>query len=313
MFASEKKLAYVAWVAICLIWGTTYLAIKICLETIPPALMGGIRFVLAAALLGGGLIAMRTRFPERRTWPAMAMIGVLLLGIGNGGVIVAEQWVPSGIAAVLIGTLPFWMVGIEALWFKGEPLTWRHVAGLLVGFLGIVLLVWPDIRLSDSGGRQFLIGVGALQAACCGWAFGSVYSKRHASDGDPLGASALQMFFGGAFMLLVGTIHGEWIHLQFSVRTLAAFGYLVLAGSVVAFAAYNYALKHLPVSFVSLYAYINPVVAIALGTVLLGEPFTIRTVLAIAVILGGVALVKTSRQTMGVSRQEFGPERRVRL
>jgi drug/metabolite transporter (DMT)-like permease len=309
MFTSEKRLAYFAWVAICLIWGTTYLAIKICLETIPPALMGGIRFVLAAALLGAGLMARPTRFPERRTWPSMALIGVLLLGIGNGGVIVAEQWVPSGIAAVLIGTLPFWMVGIEVLSFKGEPLTWRHVAGLVVGFLGILLLVWPDIRLSDSGGRQFLIGVGALQAACCGWAFGSVYSKRHASDGDPLGAAALQMFFGGSFMLLVGTIHGEWSDLQFSARSLAAFGYLVLAGSVVAFAAYTYALKHLPVSFVSLYAYVNPVVAVALGTVLLGEPFTLRTALAVAVILGGVTLVKSSRQTADRTWQE----RSVRL
>lgn len=293
MTTSEKKLAYIAWVAICLIWGTTYLAIKICLETIPPALMGGIRFVCAAALLGGGLVAMGTRLPERRTWPAMALIGVLLLGVGNGGVIVAEQWVPSGIAAVLIGTLPFWMVGIQALWFKGEPLTWRHVAGLLVGFAGIVLLVWSNIRVSDSSGRQFLVGVGALQAACCGWAFGSVYSKRNASEGDPLGAAALQMFFGGAFMLVVGTIHGEWAELRFSTRTLAAFGYLVLAGSVVAFAAYNYALKHLPVSFVSLYAYVNPVVAVALGTVLLAEPFTLRTAIAVVVILAGVALVKT--------------------
>ncbi|RPH64218.1 MAG: multidrug DMT transporter permease [Acidobacteria bacterium] len=297
MTTSEKKLAYIAWVAICLIWGTTYLAIKICLETIPPALMGGIRFVCAAALLGGGLVAMGKRLPERRTWPAMALIGVLLLGFGNGGVIVAEQWVPSGIAAVLIGTLPFWMVGIQALWFKGEPLTWRHVAGLLVGFAGIVLLVWSDIRVSDSSGRQFLLGVGALQAACCGWAFGSVYSKRNASEGDPLGAAALQMFFGGAFMLVVGTIHGEWAELRFSTRTLAAFGYLVLAGSVVAFAAYNYALKHLPVSFVSLYAYVNPVVAVALGTVLLAEPFTLRTAIAVVVILAGVALVKTGGHT----------------
>lgn len=293
MPTSDKKLAYMAWVAICVIWGTTYLAIKICLETIPPALMGGIRFVIAAGLLSTGLVAMRARLPERRTWPAMALIGVLLLGVGNGGVIVAEQWVPSGIAAVLIGTLPFWMVGIQALWFRSERLGWRHVAGLVLGFAGIVLLVWSDIRLSDASGRRFLVGVGALQAACFGWAVGSVYSKRYASDGDPLGASALQMFFGGAFMLLVGTIHGEWAALHFSGRTVAALGYLVLAGSIVAFVAYNYALKHLPVSFVALYAYVNPVVAVTLGTALLGEPFTLRTAIAIVLILGGVTLVKT--------------------
>jgi drug/metabolite transporter (DMT)-like permease len=255
--------------------------------------MGGIRFVVAACLLGVGLVAMGIRLPQRRTWPALALIGVLLLGIGNGGVIVAEQWVPSGIAAVVIGTLPFWMVGIQALWFRNEPLGWRHLAGLMLGFVGIVLLVWSDINMSDASGRRFLVGVGALQAACCGWAVGSVYSKGYASDGDPLGASALQMLFGGTFMLLVGTIHGEWEALDFSRRTLAALGYLVLAGSIVAFVAYNYALKHLPVSFVSLYAYVNPIVAVALGTALLGEPFTLRTAIAIAVILGGVALVKT--------------------
>ena len=292
MATSDKKLAYFAWIAICVIWGTTYLAIKICLETIPPALMGGIRFVTAAGLLGAALMALRARLPERRTWPAMAVIGILLLGIGNGGVIIAEQWVPSGIAAVLIGTLPFWMVGVQALWFRNEQLGWRHAAGLLLGFAGIILLVWSDIRLSDATGRRFLLGVGALQAACCGWAVGSVYSKGYASGGDPLGASALQMFFGGAFMLAVGTIDGEWADLHFSTRTLAALGYLVLAGSIVAFVAYNYALKHLPVSFVSLYAYVNPVVAVALGTALLGEPFTLRTAMAIVVILGGVALVK---------------------
>jgi drug/metabolite transporter (DMT)-like permease len=293
MTTSERKLAFTAWMAICLIWGTTYLAIKICLETIPPALMGGIRFVCAAALLAVGLLAMRARLPERRTWPAMALIGVLLLGIGNGGVIVAEQWVPSGIAAVLIATLPFWMVGIQAIWYRGERLTRRQVMGLLVGFAGIVLLVWSDIQVSDADGREFLLGVGALQLACCGWAVGSVYSKRHASGGDPLGAAALQMLFGGAFMLVVGTMHGEWTALRFTTRTLAALGYLVLAGSVVAFAAYNYALKHLPVSFVSLYAYINPVVAVTLGTLLLAEPFTPRTGAAMAVIIAGVALVRT--------------------
>src|SRR5574341_224701 len=181
MPTSEKKLAYVAWVAISVIWGTTYLVIKICLETIPPALMGGIRFVFAACLLGAGLGIMRIRLPERRTWPAMAIIGVLLLGIGNGGVIVAEQWVPSGIAAVLIGTLPFWMVGFQALWLKTEHLGRRHLVGLVLGFGGIVLLVWPDIRFSDATGRWFLVGVAALQTACCGWALGSVYSKGYAS------------------------------------------------------------------------------------------------------------------------------------
>jgi len=292
MTTSERQLAYGAWAALCVIWGTTYLAIKICLETIPPALMGGIRFVCASGILGAGLVATRARLPAQRLWPAMALVGVLLIAVGNGGVIVAEQWVPSGVTAVLIGTMPFWMVGLEALVARRERLTIRHVAGLVLGFAGIVLLVWTDIHPTAATGYRFLGGVAVLQIACFGWALGSVYSKQLAMAGDPLPASAMQMFFGGLFMLIVGTIRGEWTTLDFSGRTVAALAYLMVIGSVVAFAAYNYALKHLPMSFVSLYAYINPLVAVALGTVWLDEPLTLRMIAAMVVILSAVGLVK---------------------
>jgi len=292
MTTSDRRLAYAAWGAICVIWGTTYLAIRICLETIPPALVGGLRFVTAAAVLTAALPVAGARLPPRTLWPELAVLGVLLLGVGNGSVIVAEQWVPSGITAVIAGTMPFWMVGVESLLPGSERLGRRHFAGLALGFAGILLLVWPDIRSPDMTGHRFLLGVAALQLGCIGWVLGSIYSKRRGITGDPLSAAAMEMFFGGIFMLIVGTLRGEWLALHFTGRTLGALAYLVAIGAVIGFAAYTYALNHLPVSFVSLYAYINPIIAVLLGTLVLSEPLTIRIVAGAAVIIAGVALVK---------------------
>ena len=292
MPTSSRKLAYGAWAAICVIWGTTYLAIKICLETIPPALMGGLRFMTAAGILIAALLSMGARLPDRKQWPALAVVGILLLGVGNGAVILAEQWVPSGITAVVAATMPFWAVMIESLIPGSERLRPRHAAGLALGFAGILLLAWPEVRPSRMADSRFLLGVGALQLGCIGWVLGSIYAKRQGITADPLAAAAMQMLFAGAFMLMVGTVGGEWSSLRFSARTLGALAYLVAAGSLIGFVAYIYALHHLPVSFVSLYAYINPIVAVALGTLLLSEPLTVRIVAAIGVIITGVSLVR---------------------
>jgi len=292
MPTSSRKLAYGAWAAICVIWGTTYLAIKICLETIPPALMGGLRFMTAAGILIAALLSMGARLPDRKQWPALAVVGILLLGVGNGAVILAEQWVPSGITAVVAATMPFWAVLIESLIPGSERLRPRHAAGLALGFAGILLLAWPEVRPSRMADSRFLLGVGALQLGCIGWVLGSIYAKRQGITADPLAAAAMQMLFAGAFMLIVGTVGGEWSSLRFSARTLGALAYLVAAGSLIGFVAYIYALHHLPVSFVSLYAYINPIVAVALGTLLLSEPLTVRIVAAIGVIITGVSLVR---------------------
>jgi drug/metabolite transporter (DMT)-like permease len=292
MPTSSRKLAYGAWAAICVIWGTTYLAIKICLETIPPALMGGLRFMTAAGILIAALLSVGARLPDRKQWPALAVVGILLLGVGNGAVILAEQWVPSGITAVVAATMPFWAVLIESLIPGSERLRPRHAAGLALGFAGILLLAWPEVRPSSLTGGRFLLGVGALQLGCIGWVLGSIYAKRQGITADPLAAAAMQMLFAGAFMLMVGTVGGEWSSLWFSARTLGALAYLVAAGSLIGFVAYIYALHHLPVSFVSLYAYINPIVAVALGTLVLSEPLTVRIVAAIAVIITGVSLVR---------------------
>lgn len=286
------RLAYLAWLAVCLIWGTTYLAIRVALETIPPASVGAIRFVIAGAILAALLALRGVRLPGMAHWPGLALVGVLLLGVGNGMVVVAEQWVPSGIAAVVIATTPFWMAGLEAVIPGGERFTSRTLTGMLIGFSGILLLLWPDLTAGGALGRQFLLGLIALQLAELGWASGTACSKRQAREENALAAAALQMIFGGAAMLLIALVTGELARLEFSTRSLTAELYLIVLGSLVAFPAYIYALKHLPVSTVSLYAYINPVIAVILGALLLGEPFGVRIAIASALVLLGVAIVR---------------------
>lgn len=215
-----------------------------------------------------------------------------MICLGNGGVIWAEQWVPSGVAAVVVASSPFWMTGIEALMPGGDRLPVRVLCGLIIGFAGILLLVWPDLTAGGELGRQFGFGVVALQIACAGWALGSVYGRRHAREENALASAALQMVFGGAMMLALATLRGEWSHLSFSPRTIAAETYLTLIGAVAAYSAYVYALKHLPVSTVSLYADVNPVIAVVLGSLVLGEPLGIRVIGASALVLCGIAVVR---------------------
>ncbi|HYN10785.1 MAG TPA: EamA family transporter [Vicinamibacterales bacterium] len=287
----RRTSAYLAWVAVCLIWGTTYLGIKIALETIPPFLMGGIRYTTSGLVLAAWLLARGRRLPATRDWGRLAVLGFFMLMLGNGGVVWGEQFLPSGLTAVLIGTSPFWMVSVDAMLTGGRQLHGREWAGLFIGFAGIVILVWPDITAGGMVGRNFGMGVVAIQVACAGWAVGSAYTRRHVMPEDVLGSAALQMFFGGMFLLAAGTLSGEWPDLAFNPRTTAALGYLTLVGAVIAFAAYSYALKHLDMAIVSLYSYVNPIIAVALGSLILGEPFNVRMAVAIAIIAVGVMVV----------------------
>lgn len=288
----SQRSAYLAWIAVCLIWGTTYLAIRVALETIPPATVGAVRYLVAGGVLAVALRARGERLPGPSHWKGLALLGFLMIAVGNGGVIWAEQWVPSGIAAVVVAASPFWMTGLEAALPGGERLTLRGVLGLVVGFLGILMLVWPELAAGGDLGRQFALGVVALQVACLGWALGSSYSRRHAREENAFGAAALQMILGGLFMALIGAMRGEWAQVTLTWRTFGAELYLIVFGSLVGYSAYVYALKHLPVSTVSLYAYINPVIAVVLGTLLLGEPFGWRVAAAAAVVFAGVAIVR---------------------
>ncbi|MGC4082453.1 MAG: EamA family transporter [Vicinamibacterales bacterium] len=284
------RLAYVAWVAVCLLWGTTYLAIRIGLETVPPMLLGGIRWTIAGGLILAVLLLRRDRIPGPADWPVLAVLGVLLIGFGNGGVVWAEQTLPSGLTAVLVAVIPFWMIGVERAAGSTERLDARRMAGLVLGFGGIVLLVWPELELGD--GPSFLVGVLATQLACLGWAIGSTFSRRRRPSENVLAVAAYQMLFGGLVMFVVGTLAGEWSSLAFNGRTTAAVVYLVVFGSLGGFTAYAYALKHLPLATVSLYAYVNPVIAMVLGTLILAEPMSLRVAVAGAVVLVGMAMVR---------------------
>jgi len=280
---------------VCLVWGTTYLAIRISLETIPPFLMAAIRWLIAGAILLLALKLRGVRLPRPPSWPSLAILGTLLLGFGNGGVVWAEQTVPSGLAAVLVAMCPFWMVGIDVLMPGGEKLTLRRVFGLSIGFGGIVLLVWPDIHVGPSG-RAFLNGVIATQIACAGWAAGSAYARKRghgeAKDENVLATAACEMVFGGVALLVVGLFRYEITRLVFTPRTGGALLYLILVGAIGGFTAYAYALKHLPIATVSLYAYVNPIIAVILGTLILKEPFSARMALSAAIVLAGMALVR---------------------
>jgi drug/metabolite transporter (DMT)-like permease len=306
---STSRRAYFAWVVVCLIWGTTYLAIRIALETMPPLLMAGIRWVTAGVVLIVILKAQGARFPGPPAWSGLAIVGILLLGLGNGGVVWAEQTVPSGLTAVLVAMVPAWTVGIDALWLGGEALDRRKILGLSIGFAGIVLLVWPELRSMSAlsrgpgagdpaGGRglDFFSGVLATQVACLGWSLGSVQGRRrglgHARDESVLAGAALQMLFGGLFLLFVGLAMNEAPRFDLNLRTGSALAYLVFVGSIGGFTAYAYALKYLPLAVVSLYAYANPVIAVVLGTLVLNESLGSRIGIAAAVVLGGMALVR---------------------
>jgi drug/metabolite transporter (DMT)-like permease len=291
---SEKGRAYLAWAAVCVIWGTTYAAIRICLETIPPFLMSGFRWTVAGGLIMVALRIRGHRPPSPASWKQLAVLGFLMVGLGNGGVVWAEQTLPSGLTAVIVATAPFWMVGVEALAPGGEALTTGRVIGLIIGFVGIVFLVGPDIRFSGDTG--FLSGVIAAQVACAGWAIGSAYIRRRPKDEHVMSTGALQMLFGGLFMFAAGTAENEWQRLAFSSRTAQAWLYLVLVGSIGGFSSYLYALRYLPVSTVSLYTYVNPVLAVLLGTWLFEEPLTWRLGLAGAVVLVGMTIVQRRKR-----------------
>jgi drug/metabolite transporter (DMT)-like permease len=290
----QKQLAYVAWIVVCVLWGTTYLGIHVALETIPVALLAGLRWAVAGLLLAAVLPLTGQQLPPIRKWPPIALIGFLMAVVGNGGVVWAQQYVASGLAAVVVAMVPFWSVIVEAFLPGGERVTRRMIGGLVLGFLGIIVLLWPELMRGGPNGWMFVSGVIALQVACAGWALGTSYLKRNPTNGSPMGSLAVQMILSGAMLLVIATATGEWASLHFTPRTVGAMIYLVVFGSLVGYTAYLFALKNLSVSTVSLYAYVNPVIAVFLGTLVLDEPFTVRIAFASLLVFLGIAVVKLS-------------------
>ncbi|MDP9122206.1 MAG: EamA family transporter [Acidobacteriota bacterium] len=278
-----------------LVWGSTYLAIRIAIETLPPIGMAGVRYVAAGAILY--ICARLAGAPRPRLvhWRSAVMIGGLLLLLGNGGVVWAEQRVPSGLTALLISTEPLWIVILVWVRPGGSRPGLRVLAGMVLGFLGLILLMRPS-----AGPGIDALGAAAVMVASLSWAAGSLYSQRATLPASPLASTALQMLAGGGLLLLASAALGEPAHFalaQVSTRSLLALGYLIVFGALIAFTAYVWLLRTTSPVLVATYAYVNPVVAVLLGWALAGEPLTAGTLAAAAVILAGVALITSSPVT----------------
>ena len=292
---NARVLALVSLAAICVIWGTTYLAIKVALESIPPLLLGGTRYLLAGVVLLGALTPARgVGVTLMRGWRSAVPSAFLLLVLGNGGVIVAEQWVSSGLAALMVATTPFWLIAVERMSRPGVELSKSTMFGLMTAFCGVSVLAWPSLESSSVGHVKSILGIVCLQVACAGWALGSRLAVRSSSSGDDLAQTGRVMMAAGAMMTAGGTCLGEWQNLRPTLAGSAALLYLALVGGLVALAAYFHALRHLPVTLVSVHAYINPIVALVLGTIFLSEPLAYSTLAAAALILCGSAIVATA-------------------
>jgi drug/metabolite transporter (DMT)-like permease len=292
---SDRGLALAAFAIVCIVWGTTYLAIRIAVETIPPMLLTAVRFTIAGIVILAIARWRGERIPlDRRTLINLAVIGFLMVAVGNLAVVWAEQWVPSGMAALLVATAPFWMAILEAFRRGGERLDLRGALGMLLGFIGVAMLVTPK-GAGTKVDVHFILGAIAIQIGSFGWQLGSIRGKYAIKHVPLLTSAALQMLFGGFATGTIGLAIGEASRFAVTPRTFAALAYLTIFGSILAYSAYVYALAHMPTTKMSLYAYINPLVAVILGWAILGERLTIVTIVAMCVILGGVAMVQTSR------------------
>lgn len=287
------------------LWGSTYLAMAMAIETIPPFLMAGVRYLVAGGLLYGWSRWRGAARPARIHWRSAVVIGGLLLLGGNGGVVWAEQKVPSGIAALLVSMVPLWMVLLEWLRPGGGRPGWKVLTGVGLGFAGLILLVRPSAGLSIDKA-----GVAVLLVATLSWAWGSLHSRRVPLPESPLLATAMEMLGGGALLLLAGFATGEAGRLHFAevtLRSSLALVYLITFGALVGFTAYVWLLRVASPVLVGTYAYVNPIVAVFLGWLILSEPITARTLVAAAVIITGVVLITLSRRSSS-PRPEQIPE-----
>jgi drug/metabolite transporter (DMT)-like permease len=299
--AAPRQLTLVAaFGALYLIWGSTYLGILFAIKSIPPLLMAGSRFFFAGVIMYVIALWQGTRKTSLAEWRTAIVLGACLLFFGNGGVTIAEQWVPSGLASLLVATVPIyiallaWLTGVAP---RPGPLVLLGLAG---GFVGVGVLVGPALTAPPAGGSQHAgLGMLILLFGSLMWSIGSLYSRRARNTASPFLSSAQTMLCGGGLMIGAGLMLGEArnFHLnQMTALSLGAFAYLVLIGAVVGYTAYIWLLRHCDPSKVATYAYVNPVVAVLLGAFFAGETVTLRTALAAAIIVGSVALVITAQQ-----------------
>ena len=286
------------WFAFSLVyvfWGSTYLGIGIAIQDIPPALMCAARFAVAGPLMlawcafSGRRIAINGREAIR-----LAIIGVLLLCAGNGMVAWGEQYTPTGIAALIVASVPLWVMLLERFIHSGERLSARGICGLLVGMVGIGLLLWPQLRAGGIAGRRELIGAAGLIFASISWSLGSIFSRHWQTRLEPIAATGWEMTFAAIANLTVALIFGQPARAHWTPRGLGAIAYLIVFGSWVGFTAYIWLLKHVPTPKVATYAYVNPIVAVLLGWLVLHERLDAYVLAGTAIIVAAVALATTA-------------------
>ncbi|MGH2795651.1 MAG: EamA family transporter [Actinomycetota bacterium] len=292
---TQVPLVWAALAVVYIVWGSTYLAIRVTIETIPPMISASLRFLIAGSILYAFAIRRGDRAdrPGFAQWRSSAIVGALLFLGGNGGVVWAEQRIPSGIAALLVATVPLWMalIGYVAL---RERLSAIPVAGLLVGFAGTALLIRPS-----GEGAVDTLGALVVVFASLSWAIGSLYSRRAPLPKRPLVSASMQMICGGVALGIAGIVGGELGRFEpasFSRSSILAFFYLIFFGAIAAFSCYAWLLRVAPTSLVSTYAYVNPVVAVALGWAIVDERVEPLTFVAGAIIVAAVAMIVTGRR-----------------
>jgi drug/metabolite transporter (DMT)-like permease len=283
--------AYLALACVCVLWGTTYLGIRIAVKDLPPATLMCVRYTLSGALILAGAGVVKARFPRGRELWTTAACGLLTIGLGTGALVYAEVWVPSGLASLFVATASFWLVGMDAAMPGGEPLHGPTIGALAVGAAGAALLMAPG----DTGFGNFgalAAGFALIQFGYAGWGAGSILQRRMETTAHPIVSAGVQQFATGIAFAIPALLspHPHW-----SARSLAATAYLAIFGGVIGYSAYVIAVTRLPVAITSVYSYINPLVAVLLGIWLYGEPFSAREGIAMAIIFAGVALVKRAQ------------------
>lgn len=292
-----KTKVWIALLALYIVWGSTYLAIRIAVETLPPFLHAGLRFLISGLVLVVWRRAAGDAMPTRNQWKSLTIIGTLLLLGGNSLVAVAEQRIASGIAALIIGTVPLWLVVIEFLRPGGTRPAWQALVGLIIGFAGIYLLVGPT---ELSGGLQFdALGTILLMIAAFLWSLGSIYSRSADLPKSALMMTGGEMLAGSIPIFIVSLLFGEWGTFniaQVSTASWLALLYLITFGSMVGFVAYIWLLQNAPISLVATYAYVNPLVAVLLGNWFAAEELTPRILIGAVIIIGSVVFINSARK-----------------
>lgn len=288
---------WLALFTVYVIWGSTYLAIRFAVETIPPFLMAATRFLVAGSILYAWRRSRGDVRPVRVEWVSAAIVGILLLVAGNGSVVWAEQYVPSGITALIVGTAPLFMVLVDAIRPGGQHPDWKTMVGVLIGFAGIVILIDPR-GLAGNPDRYFVIGIVVLFLATFFWALGSLYNRNARLPASALLGTGMEMLVGGGILLSISTLLGEWGRLDLSaisLRSWLGLVYLIIFGAMFGFVAFTWLLRVAPTPLVSTYAYVNPLIAIFLGAWLGQEVLTLRILMAAVVIVAAVFLINSSR------------------